>query len=547
MLLKLIYNRQTRRAVFLALFLVGFYSLSLLFSGPGLAVKEPGDPTTKSKSRFNATHRSYTPKRPVSVKTQSAAKGADSRQLDRIRAHTSRCIKSYTKFAWGDDELKPVTNVGRNWTQVSYLFTPVDSLDTLWIMGLEKEYGIFKELVLDQLPINMNLPNSKSHNHFELVIRVLGGLLSAYTLDSDPRLLDLAIKVGDRLLLAFNHPSSLPPQGFFFQTGEAVGESTCLAAMGTLQLEFQYLTDLTGDRKYQEKALRIYGILKKLNTGKDAIPGLYPSRVSLTDNPVTFINQWSFRIGYDVDSFYEYLLKMYISTREEEFGKLYDLSRDAILSTLKTVRNTSVFLPDFTSSTNTKLDRFEHLACFSGGMLALGAVSRSKLSSLEKIVKSDPNFKVGQQITETCQRSYSDSSTGLGGDIFTIIEEGNVYLSDTSVYLRPEVIESVFYQWRFTKNQKYRDFGVKMLDSLEKYSKTDSCFSALQATEKTDNLESFFFAETLKYLYLLFSDDSVISLEEYVFNTEAHPFSVRGHGRRKDPRDWVKIDTSLLS
>ena len=53
--------------------------------------------------------------------------------------------------------------------------------------------------------------------------------------------------------------------------------------------------------------------------------------------------------------------------------------------------------------------------------------------------------------------------------------------------------------------------------------------------------QSFFLAETLKYLYLLFSDDSTIDLSKYVFNTEAHPISVRGYGRRKDPKKWVDI------
>lgn len=41
-----------------------------------------------------------------------------------------------------------------------------------------------------------------------------------------------------------------------------------------------------------------------------------------------------------------------------------------------------------------------------------------------------------------------------------------------------------------------------------------------------DNQESFFLAETLKYLFLTFTDDSVISLDEWVFNTEAHPLRI---------------------
>lgn len=52
--------------------------------------------------------------------------------------------------------------------------------------------------------------------------------------------------------------------------------------------------------------------------------------------------------------------------------------------------------------------------------------------------------------------------------------------------------------------------------------------------EKDDTQQSFFLAETLKYLFLLFSDDDVIPLDQYVFNTEAHPLPIF-----KDPfADW---------
>jgi hypothetical protein len=42
-----------------------------------------------------------------------------------------------------------------------------------------------------------------------------------------------------------------------------------------------------------------------------------------------------------------------------------------------------------------------------------------------------------------------------------------------------------------------------------------------------NKMQSFWLAETLKYLYLLFSPDSTVPLSEYVFNTEAHPFALQ--------------------
>lgn len=45
---------------------------------------------------------------------------------------------------------------------------------------------------------------------------------------------------------------------------------------------------------------------------------------------------------------------------------------------------------------------------------------------------------------------------------------------------------------------------------------------------KRDKMESFFLAETLKYLYLLLDDSQpdLVPLDQYVFNTEAHPLPI---------------------
>jgi mannosyl-oligosaccharide alpha-1,2-mannosidase len=72
--------------------------------------------------------------------------------------------------------------------------------------------------------------------------------------------------------------------------------------------------------------------------------------------------------------------------------------------------------------------------------------------------------------------------------------------------------------------------------SIEKWCKVDGGYSGIRnVRDKTpllnDNQESFFLAETLKYLYLLFTDDDVIPLDKYVFNTEAHPFSTEKYRR----------------
>ena len=98
---------------------------------------------------------------------------------------------------------------------------------------------------------------------------------------------------------------------------------------------------------------------------------------------------------------------------------------------------------------------------------------------------------------------------------------------------RPEVIESIFYMWRFTHDPKYREWGWSIAHAIEKHCRTEAGYHGLKAENyPKDRMESFFLAETLKYLYLLFAEDTVLPLDEYVFNTEAHPLSIRGFGKR---------------
>ena len=102
--------------------------------------------------------------------------------------------------------------------------------------------------------------------------------------------------------------------------------------------------------------------------------------------------------------------------------------------------------------------------------------------------------------------------------------------------LRPETVESIFLLYRVTKDNQYREWGWKIFQAFERYAKVpDGGYSSIANVEDVNNpgfldkMESFFLAETLKYLFLLFSDDNVVSLDEWVFNTEAHPLPIWKH------------------
>lgn len=107
---------------------------------------------------------------------------------------------------------------------------------------------------------------------------------------------------------------------------------------------------------------------------------------------------------------------------------------------------------------------------------------------------------------------------------------------DPRYILRPEAIESVYYMYRITGDSKWREYGWMMFENVIKLCETsDGYFAAVKDITDKDNtsderfedsLESFWFAETLKYYYLLFEDAGVYSFDDYVFNTEAHLFKL---------------------
>ena len=92
--------------------------------------------------------------------------------------------------------------------------------------------------------------------------------------------------------------------------------------------------------------------------------------------------------------------------------------------------------------------------------------------------------------------------------------------------LRPEIIESTYYLYHFTKNPKYLRMGETMWHDFVKYCRTDEGYAALKSVvtkEKSDSMQSFLFAETFKYFYLLFAPPSTLAFDKVIFNTEAHP------------------------
>jgi len=108
-----------------------------------------------------------------------------------------------------------------------------------------------------------------------------------------------------------------------------------------------------------------------------------------------------------------------------------------------------------------------------------------------------------------------------------------VKTGDSHNLLRPETVESLWYMYHLTGNKTYQEWGWKIFQAFEKYARVENGYSSLGTVKNAeepklrDMMESFFLGETLKYFYLLFSDDQkTLSVDKYVVNSEAHFFPI---------------------
>uniref|UniRef100_A0A8C6JEU7 alpha-1,2-Mannosidase n=1 Tax=Melopsittacus undulatus TaxID=13146 RepID=A0A8C6JEU7_MELUD len=423
-------------------------------------------------------------------------------------------IKEMMKFAWdnyklyalGKNELRPLTKNGHIGNMFGGLrgATVVDALDTLYIMELEEEFQEAKKWVEKSFDLNV-------------VSQFLGM----------PVFKSKALELGEKLLPAFNTPTGIPRgvinlgSGMSWSWGWASAGSSILAEFGTLHLEFLHLSELSGNPVFAEKVMNIRKVLNRVEKPQ----GLYPNFLSpVTGNWV----QHHVSIGGLGDSFYEYLIKSWLMSdkKDSEAKKMYDDALEAIEKHL--VKKSAGGLTYIAEWRGGVLDhKMGHLACFSGGMIALGAEHAGE-------ERKQHYMDLAAEITSTCHESYARSDTKLGPEAFRFdagTEAMATRLSERYYILRPEVVESYMYMWRLTHDPKYRQWGWEVVKALEKHCRVEAGFSGIRdvytTTPTHDNMQqSFFLAETLKYLYLLFCEDDVLSLDDWVFNTEAHPLPV---------------------
>ena len=520
------------------------------------------------------------PKRLPAVQAKFAAETAEARET-RLRRQGAikdafvRCWRAYKEHAWLHDEVTPISAVPKDGFG-GWGATLVDSLDTLWIMGLKDEFDMAVDAVYNNISFETTSTTAPI-SIFETSIRFLGGLLSAYDLSGDRRLLSKARDVGDMLYKAFDTPYRLPIPKWDFHAA-ARGEKQnnphglLLADLGSHTMEFTRLSLLTKDPKYYETVARITDMLS--DTQMDTkVPGLWPTKIGNTRDTIDSGNEYT--LGAEADSTFEYLAKMIalLGGQLPEYETMYSRSMEAAAKHLfyrpLSPGNEDVLVSGTVRADGHSEPRLEtsaqHLSCFTGGMLALGG----------RLIANETHIELGKKLTYGCITLYKNIPIGIMPEacritacpdpiscdwnthfgvwhaaVFNrygrgpssqtaedIIKAQQLPPGFTEIHakyyiLRPEAIESVFVLYRVTADAALMDRGWDMWTAIDKATRTERANSAIwdvdpgpgQKPDMSDSMESFWLSETLKYFYLLYSEPDLIDLDEWVFNTEAHPF-----------------------
>ncbi|KAK4553005.1 mannosyl-oligosaccharide alpha-1,2-mannosidase [Recurvomyces mirabilis] len=496
-------------------------------------------------------------------------------------------FSDYEKHAWGDDEYHPVAKDGKKMTQEGLGWIIVDALDTMMLMNLTTELEHARQWV------RHNLTYDQDHDvsTFETTIRMLGGLLSAHYLSSsfpgvyapvndalsDDMYIEKAAELADRLIGAFDTQSGVPLASVNLRTQKGIpshadGGASSTAEATSVQLELKYLSKLTGETGYWEKAEHVMKVVDDNAEPDGLVPiFIYADRGVFRGNNI--------RLGSRGDSYYEYLIKQYLQTLQQEgvYNEMWKESMAGMkkhLLTYSSPSNFTVLAEKQNGLEQALTPKMDHLVCFMPGTIALATTGGRTVAQARRErtwgSEQEEDMMLAEELMKTCWGMYTVTATGLAGEIthFNLhdpplmyndfasgdrprgpksferlpnlpgvdsrpvgTDDYNIKSADAHNLQRPETVESLFYMWRITGDEKYRQWGWQMFEAFRKHTITPdgtgySSINSVQnvPTSLRDNMESFWLAETLKYFFLLFSSNDILPLTDVVFNTEAHAF-----------------------
>ena len=470
---------------------------------------------------------------------------------------------NYMKHAFPWDELKPLSCKGRRWdrrnrgdlddTLGGYSLTLIDSLDMLAVIGDLDEFDRAVKTVIHTVRFDRDVRVSV----FETTIRVIGGLLSAHMLASskyvgllpnylsyqrpknigekihtqaeEGALLTLAIDVAERLLVAFDTPTSLPEHRVNLLLGKIPGEKkeTCPAAAGSLLLEMALLSRLSGRPEFE-------------NAARKAVEALWTrrSKFHLLGSSIDVrTGKWlqsDTGIGAGLDSFYEYLLKYAVLFGEEEW---FDRFQDSYESIERHVRRGDFHVQvDMNSGKEkVKYHRVSALQAFWPGLQVLAGDVSSAIESHRRLFDLWSQYSAMPEVFD--------------------LQTKQVIGWARNYPLRPELAESTYHLYQATRDPFYLTVGRRILFDLQNNTKVECGYASISNVHTLsleDRMDSYFLSETVKYLYLLFKNENepIVSAppstdaapyrnlmpSNVVFSTEGHLFVVSKRIQAKQRR-----------
>jgi len=412
---------------------------------------------------------------------------------------TLRSWQSYKKYAWGHDVLAPLSKSYKDWYEEPLYISPIDAYSTLTLLGLKDEAREIEDYVVDSLDFDIDI----DAKIFEVNIRILGGLLAMYESSQNPRVLDKARDFADRMLPAFDTETGIPKYWVNLKTGIARGDTVNVAEAATYTLEMGILSYYTQDPKYYQ-------------AGKKATLAVYNRRSSIGligDVIDVETGEWvseQSHICAGVDSYYEYLYKSYLLFGDPDLGKIWEESVERIHKFIA--------------------EDYEEKLWYGRVNMHTGKPESAVITLYDAffpaILAISGDIPRAERLHHTWDWLWN--KYGLEPMVYDFKKGTPNY---PAYDLNPEIIESAYYLYHITGDSTYYRRNAQYWSDLKTHCRTDIAFTSVEDVEtmkQKDYMPTFFFAETLKYLYLTFSQgQGDFDFDEYVFTTEAHPFKRR--------------------
>jgi mannosyl-oligosaccharide alpha-1,2-mannosidase len=468
-------RRSTRRTV-----LVGAGSTAAALV---LGAAARGRPAAPAAARGAAPEDAWGPAR---KDARTAAAEADARTAAEVKAEFLHGWRGYRDIAWGHDEARPISRTRNDFFAPGRTFglSIVEALDTLFLMGENAEAA----RCCDWIEQHLDPVQDASVQVFEAVIRLVGGMLAGYQATGRPALLERARELADRLLPAFTaSPTGLPYTHVNLRTGAPHGSVTTLAETGSNAMEFGLLSRLTGDHRYYDASLRAYraavsrrSALDLLGTSLHVETGRWADTTSVAPNA-------------PVDSFYEYLWMAGVQLGDRTLTGWYRTLTAAILrhQAVRVGGRLWFRAVDMRTGRPHGAAHQQELGAFYAGLLAKGGALQAGAAHFDAWTAVLERHPVLPETVDCATLAPVDA----GGR------------------LRPEYANAAFDLWRITGQDRYRTAAYRWFAAMRDRQRVPGGYTTLRdvtapagrAHNYGDLMPGYWFAENLKYLWLMFS------------------------------------------